>query len=136
MFLLVPVHPGFPGQIPQSRKTVVLCVVCLSKISLVYLLAWHPPLHTPNISSSNHCLLFAANAHTIATCFAVVPRLCHLILVSLSTLHLELYLANHSHLCPLKCHLIFLSYGQASLPCNILLRIQLLYNLPLTVNVG
>jgi len=28
MFLLVPAHPGFPGQIPQSRKTVV-CVVCL-----------------------------------------------------------------------------------------------------------
>jgi len=26
MFLLVPAHPGFPGQIPQSRKTVVLCV--------------------------------------------------------------------------------------------------------------
>jgi len=26
--LLVPAHPGFPGQIPQSRKTVV-CVVCL-----------------------------------------------------------------------------------------------------------
>ena len=29
MFLLVPAHPGFPGQIPQSRKTVVCCVcVC------------------------------------------------------------------------------------------------------------
>ena len=26
MFLLVPAHPGFPGQIPQSRKTVVCCV--------------------------------------------------------------------------------------------------------------
>jgi len=24
MFLLVPAHPGFPGQIPQSRKTVVV----------------------------------------------------------------------------------------------------------------
>jgi len=24
-----PAHPGFPGQIPQSRKTVVLCVVCV-----------------------------------------------------------------------------------------------------------
>ena len=30
------------------------------KFSLVYLLAWHPPLHTPY----NHCLLFAAHAHT------------------------------------------------------------------------
>jgi len=30
MFLLVPAHPGCPGQIPQSRKMVVLCVcVCV-----------------------------------------------------------------------------------------------------------
>jgi len=30
MFLLVPAHPGFPGQIPQSHKTVVcVCVHCL-----------------------------------------------------------------------------------------------------------
>jgi len=28
--LLVPAHPGFPGQIPQSRKTVVcVCVLCV-----------------------------------------------------------------------------------------------------------
>jgi len=27
MFLLVPAHPGFPGQIPQSRKMVVVVVV-------------------------------------------------------------------------------------------------------------
>jgi len=46
----------------------------LSKFSLVYLLAWHPPFYTPYISSSSHCLLFAAHVHTIATCFAVVPR--------------------------------------------------------------
>ena len=51
-----------------------------------------PPLHTPYISSLNHCLLFTTYAHTIGACFAVVPRLCHLILVSLSTLYLELYL--------------------------------------------
>ena len=29
MFLLVPAHPGFPGQIPQSRKTVVCVCVFL-----------------------------------------------------------------------------------------------------------
>jgi len=29
MFLLVPAHPGFPGQIPQSRKTVVCVCVLL-----------------------------------------------------------------------------------------------------------
>jgi len=44
----------------------------LSKFSLVYLLAWYPPIHTPYISSPNHYLLFATHAHTIATCFAVV----------------------------------------------------------------
>jgi len=27
--LLVPAHPGFPGEIPQSRKTVVVVVVVL-----------------------------------------------------------------------------------------------------------
>jgi len=31
-------------------------------------LAWHPPPHTPYISSPNHYLLFATHAHTIATC--------------------------------------------------------------------
>ena len=53
----------------------VLCSLfpqSLSKFSLVYLLAWYPPLHTPYISSPNHCLLFAAHAHTIATCSIVV----------------------------------------------------------------
>jgi len=54
----------------------------LSKLSLVYLFVWHLPLHTPYISSRSHCLLFTAHAHTIATCFVVVPKLYHLILVS------------------------------------------------------
>jgi len=36
----------------------------------------YPPLHTPYISSPNHCLLFTTHAHTIATCFVVVPKLC------------------------------------------------------------
>ena len=64
-----------------------------------------------------HCLLFAAHANTIATCFAVVPRLCHLILVSLSLHRTVIFYPNathpsdHSPLCPLKCCFIFLSYG-------------------------
>jgi len=29
MFLLVPAHPGCPGQIPQSRKTVVCVCMCV-----------------------------------------------------------------------------------------------------------
>jgi len=45
-----------------------------------------PSLYTPYISSSNNCLLFAAHAHTITTCFAVVPTLCYLTLVSLNPL--------------------------------------------------
>ena len=36
MFLLVPAHPGFPGQIPQSRKTVVC--VCVLKSSVGWIL--------------------------------------------------------------------------------------------------
>jgi len=34
MFLLVPAHPGFPGQIPQSRKTVVCVCVCVCNADL------------------------------------------------------------------------------------------------------
>ena len=45
----------------------------------------------------NHYLLFATHAHTIATCFAVVPRLCHLNLVSLSILYSQLYLVTSHH---------------------------------------
>jgi len=32
MFLLVPAHPGFPGQIPQSRKTVVVVVFVVYEV--------------------------------------------------------------------------------------------------------
>jgi len=39
-FLLVPAHPGCPGQIPQSRKTVVCVCVCYYYI---YLLFSRPP---------------------------------------------------------------------------------------------
>ena len=64
----------------------------LTKSSLVYLLVWSSPPRMPYISLPNQCLLFATHAHTIAACFAVVPRLYHLFLVSLSTVYLELYL--------------------------------------------
>jgi len=37
MFLLVPAHPGFPGQIPQSRKTVVCVCVCIKNNYSVHL---------------------------------------------------------------------------------------------------
>jgi len=79
-----PRHPPCSIYVPDS-----LFPQSPSKFSLVNLLAWHPPLHTTNISSPNHCLLFAAHAHTITTCFAVVPKSPHQILVSLPTLCLR-----------------------------------------------
>jgi len=56
----------------------------LSTSSLVHLLVSNHPLHTPYISSPNHCLLFATHVNTIATCFAVVARICHLFPISVS----------------------------------------------------
>ena len=41
---------------------------------------------------NNHYLLFPIHALTIAICFDVIPRLCHIILVSLAMLYLELHL--------------------------------------------
>jgi len=92
-------HPSWSSNIPICFPHLLRCMASslfnpctlqsfstISKFSVVYLLAWHPPLHTPYISSPSCYLLFAAHAYTIATCFAVVPRLCHLILVCLSTL--------------------------------------------------
>jgi len=40
MFLLVPAHPGCPGQIPQSRKTVVCVCVASCNYWLRGTLAW------------------------------------------------------------------------------------------------
>jgi len=40
-------------------------------------LGLEPPPHIPYVSSPNQCLLFAAHAHTIATCFAVVSKFYH-----------------------------------------------------------
>jgi len=66
--------------------------------------------------------------HT-ANCFAVAPRLYHLILVSLSQLFTwnsifyinTTHPSDHSHLCLVNCHLIFFSYRPGVIPCNILL---------------
>jgi len=73
----------------------------LSGITWVSTNSPSPPPHALYISSPYHCLLFATRAHTIATCFVLVARLCHLFLVSLSTLYLELLfftLTSHIHL--------------------------------------
>ena len=105
----------------------------LSKFLLVCLLAWHHPLCTPYISSSNHCLLFAARAHTIATSSNPTLSLNPL----LETLSCSLML--HIHLTILvsaRWSATSFSFlvGQDSHQCNIQLRTQLLYNLPITIN--
>jgi len=48
-----------------KKRTISSFLFCESFVIylLVYLLAWHPSLHTPYISLPNHCLLFAAHAH-------------------------------------------------------------------------
>ena len=63
----------------------------LSSSSLVFLLVWDPLLQTAYISSPNHNL-FAVHAHTITACFAVVPMLCHLFLISILASYLEICL--------------------------------------------
>ena len=88
----------------------------LTRSSLANLWVWIAPLHTPYISSPNHCPPFTTHAHTIVTCFAVVHSLYILFLVSLSQPHLKLFHLNathpldYSHLCLLNCDLIFFPY--------------------------
>jgi len=65
-------HPSntIYGILPvHSTHLTIFFPQSVSKFCLVYLLAWHPPLHTPHISSPNHCLLFATHAHTICSLF-------------------------------------------------------------------
>jgi len=52
MFLLVPAHPGFPGQIPQSRKTVVC--VCVFEVYVWF--TSHFILLQPILVSVFHCV--------------------------------------------------------------------------------
>jgi len=80
----------FPSTTIHSVITVQF--MCLTTSVQVYLLVWSPPPHSAYISLPNQCLLFATHAHTIVACFAVVPRLYHLFLISLSTLYLGFYL--------------------------------------------
>jgi len=82
-------------------------------------LDWSPPPHSPHISLPNQCLLFAKHAHAIAACFAVVPRLYHLFLISLSiTWDFMFYLSVLISACWSTTLFSFLT-GQVSLPCSI-----------------
>jgi len=99
-------HPIFISffHLPRSIASSVfkLCAwqsFCTTSLHVLFglPLGLEPPPHIPYISSPNHCLLFATHAHTIATCFAVVPRLYHLFLVFLSTPYLDLYRRPITH---------------------------------------
>jgi len=92
-------------------------------------LAWSPSLHIPYISSPNQCLFFAAHAHAIAACFAVVSIISSIPSLSLNSLlgTLSFTLTLHIHLTILiSAHGSATSFsfltGQVSLPCSILLR--------------
>jgi len=81
---------------------------------------------------SYHCNLFCCSINIMSS----IPSLS---LSQLLTWNSVFYLnithpSDYSHLCSLKCHLIFFLTGQVSLSCNILLRTQLLYSLPLLIN--
>jgi len=106
-----------PTHIYRDHQSSLICFLCLLRpmaSSLFNLHAWQSfstiSFQSPSFLWStscpgtlhfilhiflhHHCLLFTAHAHTIATRFAVVPKLCHLILISLSTLYLKLYLVD------------------------------------------
>jgi len=73
---------------------------------------WSPPPHIPHISSPNQCLLFATHApyHRNLFCCSIntISSIPSISLNSLlGSLSFTLTLHIHSHLCSLKCHLIF-----------------------------
>ena len=101
-------------------------------------------IHLADYALSERLLVvffFAMHAHTMTTCFAVVLRLCHLNLVSLSTLlgTVSYTLVSHIHLTSLTAALLsatsfsFLT-GQISVPCNIVHRTHLLFSLPVIIS--
>jgi len=63
-FLLVPVHPGCPGQIPQSRKT----VVCVYHNFVRYFAVLHTGTAVLHISTRWFLLVFRQSRHTAVSC--------------------------------------------------------------------
>ena len=55
--LLVPAHPGFPGQIPQSRKTVVVVVVVVVVVPCGRL-SWLLPAFDRTLISHSYLLTY------------------------------------------------------------------------------
>jgi len=82
----------FSPRIWQSFSTIFLQVFFGLPLGLALSTSYTIHFFTQSLS------FFIALAHTItAACFSVVLRLCHLILVSLSTLYLEFYLVASCH---------------------------------------
>jgi len=88
----------------------------LSTFSLVYLLSWHSQLHTPYISSPLSSFRSTCQYHhNLFYCGTEIlsfnPSLSlNPLLGTLSCSSYATHPSNHSHLCPLKCHFIFLSH--------------------------
>ena len=80
---LLPASITIHGNLPVQLTCVTVFFHNLSP-TFLRSFSWPGTLNFILHTFLHHCLLFAAHAHTTATCFAVVPRLCHLILVSLS----------------------------------------------------
>jgi len=128
--ILEPFVQDYPSQpVAETTFTLTLDQIINHPFSAssIYCDPWHPPcsiscltillhhifpgpLWSTFLSETFHFIhytflhpiivFFAAHAHTIITCFAVVLRLCHLFIVSLSTLlgALSFTLTSHIHL--------------------------------------
>ena len=82
------IHPAITihGILPVQFTCLTVFFHNLSP-SFLWSTSWPGTLHFNSIHSFTQSLSsFATHAHTIATCFTAVPRLCHLNLVSLSSL--------------------------------------------------
>jgi len=124
-FLLVPAHPGCPGQIPQSRKTVVCCVcVCESMHLFTQSLSY--------FRNTYHRNLFCCSTEIMSSIPSLsLNPLLGTLSCSFTPLHIHLTILISARWSATSFS--FLT-GQLSLPCNILLRTQPLHNLPLTFN--
>jgi len=126
LYEFCPGQPGWAGTRRNIHPLTPIMVISHSlSASSIYCNTWHPPcsIHVPdslfhNLSPSSlrstswpgtihfilrtflHPIIVFFSQHipnTTTACSAVVPRLYHLILVSLSTLYLEFYLVVSSH---------------------------------------
>jgi len=129
-----PITPILIINHPLLGSSIYYDPVFLHHLSPGPLLIWSSPVCTAYIYSPSHCLLFAAHAHIIATCFDGVLGLCHLFLISLLALYRKLLsftLMSLIHLTSAHWSATSFSFltGQVSLLCT-----QLLYCLPLIIN--